>query len=524
MYILGLTHPMAWNNAACLLVDGEVALFVEEERLNRFKQSHGLAPLKALQRCLEEAGIGLDEVDAIGVGWDVDAWERRRDKVVWDYQFKQLPLEPSDPRIRYVRHHLTHALSGFDPSPFDAAAVLSFDGTGENESALLGSCNGDGVTVLATLHRRESWGYVFGKLTETLGFTPHQDEGKVMGLAAFGTPDPGGLPFVDWDADLPRIDKKAFKRYLASLAPRRPDEEIRDEHRDLAATLQASFERGLIAMAKWIRQRTKVKNLCLAGGCALNCAANGALLRAGVFERIFVQPASHDAGTALGAALFVHRETTGNRAPARFHHPFFGPRFSTEDVLDLLESTGWKRFDVVGNPAAEAARRLAEGEILGWFQGPMEVGPRALGARSILADPRDTALRDRVNRIKGREPWRPLAPVLLEEEQGRFLVETAPSPFMLFAFSASPEARERIPGVVHVDGTVRAQILRPEHHPRFHELVRRFREATGVGAVLNTSFNARGEPIVASPRDALQTFFSTGLDALVIEDVVVRKA
>lgn len=524
MWILGLTHPMAWNNAACLLRDGEIVLFVEEERLNRFKQAYGLAPVQALQRCLDEAGIGLSEVDRIGVGWDVAAWKKRRDKVVWDYQFKQLPLDPDDPRIRYVRHHLTHVLSAFDPSPFETAACLSFDGTGESEAGLLCRCAEGPPDILASIPRRESWGYLYGKVTETIGFEGHRDEGKVMGLAAWGTPDPDRFDFIDWSRPIPRIDKKGFKKFLAGVERRRPDEEIRAEHMDLAATLQAAFERGLVAMARWLRDRTGEENLVLAGGCALNCAGNGALVREGIFERIFVQPAAHDAGTALGAALALHRETTGNRAPLRLVSAGLGPRFACEEVGALLRATGSGRVRETDNPAGEAAALLAEGKVVGWFQGAMEVGPRALGFRSILADPRDASMRDRVNRIKGREPWRPLAPSLLEEEAGRFLAPgNTPSPFMLIAFAATEEARKRIPAVVHVDGTVRAQILDGEGDGRFRDLVARFRDRTGIGAVLNTSFNARGEPIVCTPRDALQAFYSMGLDALVIENFVVLK-
>ncbi len=401
--------------------------------------------------------------------------------------------------------------------------MISLDGTGEYEAGLLGRADGSGVRIMATIPRRESWGYLFGKLTELLGFTGHRDEGKVMGLAALGTPDRGLFDFIDWSRQVPRIRKQRLKAFLRSREPRRPGEEITREHMDLAATLQAAYERALLSMAGWLSARTGEKALCLAGGCGLNCAANGALAREGIFERIFVQPAAHDAGTALGAALEAHRRETGERASLSFSHPYFGPGYSPEEVERLISSAGLGRAEKLDDPAAAAARLLAGGKVIGWFQGRMEVGPRALGARSILADPRDPSARDRVNRIKGREPWRPLAPAILEEDSGVWLRERVESPFMLLAFTASSEALRRIPAVVHVDGTIRAQVLSREANPLFHGLITGFKALTGVGAVLNTSFNGPGEPIVCAPRDALQTFFSTGLDALIMECWKVEK-
>ncbi|MCU0722649.1 MAG: carbamoyltransferase [Planctomycetes bacterium] len=523
MYILGLTHPMAWNNAAALMRDGEIVLWVEEERLNRFKQSHGVPPLRALEACLAEAGIGAGDVDAVGVGWDRGGWGRWRDRIAWDFHFKSLPFEVDEARVRHVRHHLAHALSAFYPSPFERAAVITLDGTGESESGILGAGEGADVRVLATVPRRESWGYLYGKVTEKLGFAGHRDEGKVMGLAAYGEPDPARFDFIDWRRGIPRIDKKGFKRFLASVPDRDPGDEITDAHRNLAATVQQAYERGLLAIGAWLARRTGLRDACLAGGCALNCAANGALLRSGVFERIFVQPAAHDAGTAAGAAFQVYRERTGRRPPLAGRGPFTGPRYGSAEAGALLASARLQGARRVADPAAEAAALVAAGKIVGWFQGRMEVGPRALGGRSLLADPRDAAMRDRVNRVKGREPWRPLAPSVLAEDAAEFLVERHPSPFMLLAFTATPAARARIPAVVHVDGTVRAQVLEREAHPLFHRMVSLFKERTGVGAVLNTSFNGPGEPIVGSPRDAVETFYSTGIDALVIEDWVVVK-
>ncbi len=525
MHILGLTHPMAWNNAACLISGGGLVRMVEEERLNRFKQSHGVAPNKALENCLEAGCIDLSGVNFISVGWDAADYRKRKEKFIWDYQFKQLPIDIEDKRVKYIRHHLTHAASAFYPSPFDKACVITWDGRGEQESGLLGVGEGDDIRAIQELPLKESWGYVYGKVTEALGFIAHRDEGKVMGLAAYGTPDISRLDFIDWydPPNLPYISKRRFRRFTSKLVPRRPGAEITQEHKDLAATIQAAFEKGLIAMATILREKTGISDFCLAGGCSLNCSANGALLRSGIAERIFVQPASNDAGTALGAAMLTYREIVGVKPDIKFDHAFHGPKFTDEQVRTALTRTRMGNFRPMDDPAAEAAALLAKGRIIGWFQGGMEIGPRALGGRSILADPRDPEIAAKVNRIKGREPWRPLAPSVLLEDMPRYFDVWRESPFMLVAFMANGAARSEVPGVVHVDGSVRAQTVSKAVQPEFHALISAFKALTGAGAVLNTSFNIGPEPIVCTPRDAVMSFYSSPLDALVMGRWLVEK-
>ena len=322
-----------------------------------------------------------------------------------------------------------------------------------------------------------------------------------MGLAAYGTPRPDTVDFVQWDRRFPRIDRKRFRAFLGRAPTRRPGEEILQEHKDLASTAQWVLERAVIGMARALHEETGIRALVLGGGIALNCSMNGALLSQDFLDDVFVNPAAHDAGTALGAAAWVHRELTGTRPECTLRHPFFGPAFDSAAVEAVLRDAGITSSFRVQDPEEEAAKLLASGKIIGWFQGRMEFGPRALGNRSILADPGKRETADRVNDIKGRERWRPLAPSIPLEDVGSFVNGTGPirSPFMLMAFQAG------------------------EDQPRFWNLLRRFEEKTGRAVLLNTSFNLAGQPIVCTPRDALGTFFASGLDALVMEDFLVWK-
>ena len=525
MIVVGVTHPMSWNNAACVLRAGELVAFAEEERLIRVKHAHGVAPLRALEACLRAAGCTLAEVDAIAVGWDLALARTRKERAIWEYLLKGLPLKPEDPRLRHVRHHLAHALSAYYPSGWDRAAIVTLDGSGEQEAGLIAKGEGDEVRVLRSLPGTGSFGYLYGKVTEALGFTAHADEGKVMGLAAYGKADPKGLDCVDLEADPPQVNKRRLRRFLEGLTPRAPDAPLTDAHRDLAATLQAVFAEALIRTVRLAVQEAGSRDVCLAGGCALNCAANGALLRSGAVDRLFVQPAAHDAGTALGAAFEVFRDVVGVRPDVTFRHAYFGPDL---DADEADRTVAHARFPGARKPAdlpATVAALLASGKIVGWCRGRAEVGPRALGARSILADPREATMKDRLNQLKGREPWRPYGPTILADAAAEY-VEGAgvASPFMLVAMPASTAAKARIPAAVHVDGTLRPQTLPREVNPALYDTIARFRDRTGVAAVVNTSFNLAGQPMVSSARDALTTFTASGLDALVLGDWVLEKA
>jgi carbamoyltransferase len=345
-----------------------------------------------------------------------------------------------------------------------------------------------------------------------------------MGLAAYGTPDPKGLPFVDWDGEIPVIDGDKRKSFVQSLKLRKKEDPITDEHKQLAATLQYTLEKAAERMADWLHRQTGLRRLCLAGGSALNCSMNGKLALLPFVDEIFIQPAAYDAGTALGAALTVYVEKTGTRPDWRMEHAYWGPEFSNEEIEETLKAFQDLDYHRSDDVAAETARLLAEGKIVGWFQGRSEVGPRALGNRSILADPSRREMKDRVNnQVKHREPWRPFAPSVLEESVGRYLDKPMPSPYMILAFDTKREAQAEIVSAMHVDATCRPQTVSRKTNPRYWQLIKCFESQTGIPAVLNTSFNVDSQPIVNSPLEAVDTFLNCGIDVLAIGDFVANK-
>jgi carbamoyltransferase len=529
--ILGVTHPISWNSAACCLRDGRLVAFAEEERFTRWKHSARLAPEASIRYCLEAAGATLDDVDYLAVGWEDGDRHKRKRRWPWNSLVARLPWSRHDRRVRYVRHHVAHALSAFYYSGFDRANVISLDGFGGSESGTLAVGDGADLREVRTIAPKQSWGRIYGEITTALGFRFHSEESKVMALAATGTPAPEQFEFIDWDDEIPTIDGDAARAFLRALPRRTPGTPLTTAHRDLAATLQRVLERAVLRMAEALHRASNSRNVALAGGCALNCAMNGALARAPFVDAVFVQPAAHDAGTALGAAAAVWHEVTGTRVPEALAHPYWGPQYESDAIAADLAAWGCRRWRRVADPAREAAQRLADGQLVGWFRGRLEMGPRALGGRSILADPRDAAMRERLNRdVKQREEWNPFAPAMAEEAAERFLARPVPNRFMTVAVEASAEARSAIPAALHVDGTARAQTVpapgsdgvAPEAAP-LRPVLEAFGERTGVPCLINTSFNLAGEPIAATPRDALATFLASPLDALVLEDILVEK-
>jgi carbamoyltransferase len=541
MVILGVSHPISWNNAACLLVDGQLVAMVEEERLNRVKHAPHMAPVLATDYCLKQAGLTMADVDmvAVGFGRPLDAaighlrhvglrkgW---RGAIRWAFRTaryaRAIPGRREGKRLMYVNHHLAHAASAFYPSGFAKANILSIDGSGGSESGLLAYGEGASISVLDHISNHDSWGGLYEEVTDILGFKRHSGEGKTMGLAPYGVPDTHGFPFIDWAGDIPHIDRAAKGRYLAQLTRRQPGEPLTQAHKDLAATLQAALERAALQMVAAMYRRTGVRRLCLAGGVALNCSMNGVLLRSPHVDDIFIQPAAHDAGSALGAALAVHAKLTRQRPPFRMTHAFWGPEYDNSAILAALQAAGITTFCRSADICRETARVLRAGKIVGWFQGRAEVGPRALGARSILADPSIPEMKDRVNlKVKNREPWRPFAPSMLAERVAGYVEHAAPSPFMILAFQTCPDRYAELTSAIHVDHSCRPQTVTREAHPRYWALIDAFRELSGIGAVLNTSFNVDSQPIVCSPADAVWTFQNCGLDYMAIGDYLVWKA
>ncbi len=554
MIILGVTDPGGDDNAAAILVDGSLVGMVEEERLNRIKHASKMPPLKAIAWCLERAGCTLADVDAIAIGFSspktvfastsrsIAARRLRRQPVYRslreegrDFRLHKhyvagllagLRIDAQDERLVWVRHHLAHAASAFFLSPFERANIISLDGNGGEDSGLFGVGTGSRMDVLRYVGREESWGVFYEGFTGGLGFRQHSDEGKVMGLAAYGSPDEGVFPFVTLSGEggWPTYDRDRLYEEIARIRPRaRETSPIDGYYEHIAARLQFTLEAAVARAAEELHERTGLTDFCLAGGTALNCSSNGKLLQLPFVERLFVQPAASDSGTALGAAVHVHVARTGERPTTAFDHAYWGPEYSNDEIEETLKQAKSK-YRKVAEVSREAATMIADDKIVGWFQGRMEIGPRALGNRSILANPGNPAMKDAVNNnVKFREPWRPFAPSILAEHMEEYFGTTHASPFMILAFQARPEISGRIPAALHVDGTGRPQTVERATNPRYWHLIDELRKLTGTPVVLNTSFNVDSEPIVCSPKNALATFAISGMDALAIGDFVVVK-
>jgi len=557
MLILGLCCHHH-DSSAGLLDDGRLVAYIEQERLSRVKHTQEF-PGDAIRECLSIAGAELSDVDRAAffwIPWKGVPSRLAHPRLWWPrslrsarragrfHRMLSVPLELRRMgfrgRFHFVDHYLAHAAISYLLSPFDRAAILVLDGNGEIHTSWSGMGEGGDLTEFFRERFPCSLGRVYGFTTVHLGYREHQEEGKVMALAAFGDPSrfgptlrrivrlrPGGRfeverGYFDHHLEHSRLTTPKFE---AAFGPHRErSDPIEQRHYDLAAALQVVTEETVRHIAHHLHERTGLTDLSLGGGVALNCSMNGRLAREGPFERIFVPPPAGDTGMALGAALHVHRALVGGRRPEALTHAYWGPSYDSEECLTAVERRNlpYRRSET---PAADAARLVADGNVVGWFQGRMEMGPRALGARSIVADPRDPASCDRVNeRVKHREPYRPFAPSVLAERASDLFEIGQDSPFMLMACHSHPEARERIPAVCHVDGTGRIQTVGPNAQPRWRQLIEEFDRITGVPVVLNTSFNRNREPIVCSPDDALDCFCGSRMDALVLDDLVLERA
>ncbi len=578
MHILGI-NAYHGNASAALVSDGRLVAAVEEERFNRVKYAAGF-PAAAIRYCLETAGISLAEVDHVAVPrnpWarlgtklfyalKMPSFARERAKVL--ARFVGIPealaqafdAAPKKIRAKFhrVEHHQAHLASTFFVSPFDQAALLSADGLGDFASTMWGTGRGNRMSIAGSIAFPHSLGMYYTGVSQYLGFRKFGDEYKVMGLAAYGEPayleefrqivrTNGGIGFrlgldyfqhhrtgpeMTWsDAGKTPELGLMFSGYMAKrLGPARdPASPVEKPQRDAAASLQARLEEVLFGMLRTLHARTGLNAVCLAGGVAFNCVANGKIFAETPFEQIFVQPAAGDAGLAVGAAYFVHHQVLGQPRSFVMDNAYWGPGYSPEKVRSAVAASRLREegMEIAELPeeqiAKEAAKEIAAGKILGWFQGRAEWGPRALGNRSIVADPRRAGMKEILNaRIKHREMFRPFAPSILAEATADFFERSNPSPFMTQAYSVRPEKRAAIPAPTHVDGTGRLQTVTREANPRYWRLIREFGDLTGVPVVLNTSFNDN-EPIVCRPEEAIECFLRTKMDALVLGDILVRK-
>jgi len=577
MIILGINAYHA-NAAAAIVVDGRLIAAVEEERLNRVKYAAGL-PARAIQFCLDRAGAKLTEVDHIAI--PRDPWARFGTKLRFAMRMPRFALDrlrvmkrfagiredlasafelaPDAIRGQFhrIEHHRAHMASAFFVSPFESAAVLSADGLGDFASFMCAAGEGPNMRDLGEVAFPHSLGMYYTALTQYLGFWKFGDEYKVMGLAAYGRPEfldefrrivrpHGPLSFrlgleyfthqkqgseMTWrDANSTPVLGRIFSPYLEKrLGPtRQPDEPLTARHHNIAASMQAALEEVLGSCWNGLAKETGQKALCLAGGVAFNCVANGKVFDATPFERVFVQPAAGDAGLSVGAAFAVNHQVLGRPREFTMDHAYWGPQFSPSEIRKVLDraaaSDGAEIADFDETALVEAtARHIAAGKIVGWFQGAAEWGPRALGHRSILADPRRPEMKDILNRrIKHREIFRPFAPSIIEEAVGEYFEKTHPSPFMTFAYPVRPEKRAVIPAPTHVDGTARLQTVSRSANPLYWKLLRAVGDQTGVPVVLNTSFNDN-EPIVCRPEEALDCFHRTQMDVLVMGNFILQK-
>lgn len=552
MVILGINQVSGLltgqhDGAAALVRDGKLIATAEEERFNRQRHAKGF-PRMAVDYCLREAGLQAKDIDCIAVGYNPYAVLTRayfflnfRSMVsyvaamfIFHIQLREFQKRHKmNARIIYVDHHLAHAASSYRCSGFSDANVLTVDGAGETETVAFYEGRNGRLTNRARLpiafrFDRAPWrsvGKAYTRMTDFLKLGSH-GEGKTMGLASYGTPrfDMSDILAVDSFSKW-HIDRRGVSRHYKEYERKSDKDPITQDQKDLAASLQDALERAVVNLGKDAHRMTGIRTFALAGGCALNCNANSRLLAQDFCDGLFVQPGSNDSGIALGAALEA-MHLVGDGDFIEFQHAYWGPGYQNDEIEAILKESKVayrKAADVV----EETAELIAAGKIIGWFQGRMELGPRALGNRSILANPCIEGMNDRVNNdVKHREPWRPFAPAVTEEDAPRYfegVSKTKASPFMLETFYVKEELREKLPAITHVDGSARIQTVRPDQNARLHALLKALEKRTGHPVIMNTSFNDAGEPIVCTPRDAMRCYFATGLDGLVLGDFILEK-
>jgi len=567
MYILGLTT--LGDSAAALIRDGKLIASAEEERFSR-KKHHSGFPYKAIRFCLDQAGIELKDIEHVGHYWKPwilrhkamqavkaafvsrDMFKARADRGIAQVSDSYLGMfkhpkrlrehfGPSDFKFHYLEHHQTHAASAFFVSPFESAAVLTWDGTGEETTTLFSRGRGNKLEVLRRIKLPHSLGQFYSAVTNYIGFDMFAgDEWKVMGLAAYGRPK--FYDFFrekvlttnghgDFKFNIQVLDHHLAKHYkfpegiVKELGPgRKLGEELTEHHWDVACSAQKALEDTAIYLVKQIKEMTGEENLCMAGGVAFNSVMNGRIFHETPFRNFYVQPAAGDAGCSLGAAYYVWHQIMGKPREFVMDHAYWGPGFTNAECRTALTEAGLE-FETLDDEVLlpKLAKMIADGAIVGWFNGRMELGPRALGARSFLADPRRSDMREILNhKVKLREWFRPLAPSMQEEHGREVFGVDHHDPFMITVIQVAEEYKAKIPAVVHVDGTARPQMVSRKSNPRYWNLINEFKKLTGIPMLLNTSFNVQ-EPIVCTPQDAINTFRNSNFDALVLENNLVTR-
>lgn len=575
MKILGI-NGLGVLPSACIIQDGELVAFAEEERFSRLKGSFGMMPLKASKFCLAQSGLSLEDIDHISFAWDCNKYLFRMPAFltfkyltkapkfqqssnlfsfigeIIKYQpskvkanikemFQSLGMAENIPPIQFTSHHLAHAASTFYFSQMEQSYILVIDGSGEdNSTSLYYGCK-DKIELVNSIKVPNSLGWFYQSFTEFLGFQPNQHEGKLMGLAAYGNYDEiiskklnkvldlSNKTSYTYNAKFSFLGKhqngRVFSKQLEELfgAPRKPGEPLTQAHKNLAFGVQEQLEKAVFQLIDSISALPNFNGqLCLAGGVSLNCKLNGKLYDHRKVKHLFVPPFSSDAGSCIGAAL-VLAQSNGDILSQNTILPYQGSAYTNEQIeLELLRVGA--NYSKLKNSSLVAAQLIADNKTIAWFQGRMESGPRALGNRSILANPMNAEMQNHVNiTVKSREKWRPFAASILEEFKHDYIINAKDSPFMAISFQVKEEAKKLIPAAIHIDGSTRPQFVKKEHNPKYWELINNFGEISGVYAVLNTSFNTNEEPLIENPIQAIKAFYGSGLDYLIIGDFIVNK-
>ncbi len=552
MIVLGLTAPISWNPAAAIFKDQKLLAAVEEERFLGLKHAPRLLPLKSIDYCLISSKINAQDVDAIVFGYrqPLDYYLR---SLIENFKYKDLKraareagafaeyyvglirlydwlkirgfkLEGDNPvKIKFYPHHLAHAASAFRCSGFKSANTITLDGQGEDDSGSVWYSSNRNLKLLTKISSHQSLGWLYSDTTDILGFKVHSHEGKTMGLSAWGKKN---LKLGDLFSITPQgyvlkhnWNNKLWQRF----GPRRDkNTPLSNTNRNLALTIQTFTQEAGVSLAKNVFSKTRNGNFCLSGGVALNCDMNSHIWLQDFIENIYIQPASNDAGTAIGAALEFLNES-GLNSDFTMDHPYWGPEYQNDEIENYLKESKIN-YQKVRDIEKVVSKKLSQGKIVGWFQGRLEIGPRALGNRSILGHPGLKGMKDKINReVKHRETWRPFAPSVLHEAGPDYFQKYCFHPFMVLGFNTNKKAQKDLSQAIHIDNTARIQSVTSATNPRYYRLIKNFASITGIPALLNTSFNDAEQPLVLSPKEAIKTYFGTGLDLLAIGDFILEK-
>ena len=563
IYILGFS-AYQHDSAASIIKNGEIIACAAEERFVGVKHT-GEFPYNAVNFCLKEANIGIEQVDHVAFYWKPykglvrrllhiigffpsslslityrgGRWKKIKN-VNKEFYEKFAKGKDCKYKFHFVEHHLAHAAGTFYVSKFKKAAILTIDGAGEIASTLMAVGDGNKIKKIKEIYYPHSLGNLYSSFTQYLGFRAHNGEGKVMGLAPYGKPkyqkEFKNVLKVNIKKGTFKLNLKYFQHHLGKEPryseklpelfgpPREKDGDFQEYHKDVAATLQKSLEDCAVHLANYLYKKTGIDNLCLNGGVTLNSVMNTRILNESPFKNMFIQPAATDDGASLGAALWVYHNTLKKERKFEMKHVFYGTHYSNEEIEKVLKEKKLK-YEFYKDIEKITAKYLAEGKIIGWFQGRMEFGPRSLGCRSIICDPRRSEMKDILNsKVKHREGFRPFAPSILEEHLKEYFDSDYPSPFMLLVYGVKKEKQKVIPAITHVDGTGRVQSVSKDAFPQYYNLINEFYKITKVPVILNTSFNIRGEPIIDTPQQAIKMFLKEGIDILALNNFLIIKS